>query len=96
MISRCRIPLRQAWERRCLPILSSDRLAGLFIVRDWRLTRLVDEVSRYRFGKIIVMDAQLGNHAVTGTFHLDDFIGKAQGLFGASVQSFPGGVVLLL
>lgn len=72
---------------------------GLLIVRDWRLTRLVDEINRYRRGKIIVMDAQLGNRMVTGTFHLDhldDFIGQAQGLFGASVRSLPGGVVLLL
>lgn len=72
---------------------------GLLIVRDWRLTRLVDEINRYRRGKIIVLDAQLGDRMVTGTFRLDsldDFIGQAQGLFGASVRSMPGGVVLLL
>jgi transmembrane sensor len=72
---------------------------GLLIVRDWRLTRLVDEINRYRTGKIIVMDTQLGNRLVTGTFHLDhldDFIGQTAGLFGASVRSLPGGVVLLL
>ena len=71
----------------------------LLIARDWRLRRLVDEINRYRPGKIIIMDARLGNRQVTGTFHLDhldDFIGQAQGLFGASVRSLPGGVVLLL
>jgi transmembrane sensor len=35
---------------------------------------------------------------ISGTFHLDhldDFIGQAHGLFGASVRSLPGGIVLL-
>jgi transmembrane sensor len=71
---------------------------GLLIVRDWPLTRVVDEINRYRPGKIVVMDAQLGRRMVTGTFHLDhldDFLGQARGLFGATVRSLPGGVVLL-
>ncbi len=71
---------------------------GLLIVRDWPLRRVVDEINRYRPGKIVVMDAQLGRRMVTGTFHLDhldDFIGQARGLFGATVCSLPGGVVIL-
>jgi transmembrane sensor len=71
---------------------------GLLIVRDWPLSRVVDEINRYRPGKIVVMDSQLGRRMVTGTFHLDhldDFIGQARGLFGATVRSLPGGVVLL-
>lgn len=71
---------------------------GLLIVRDWPLSRVVDEINRYRPGKIVVMDAQLGRRMVTGTFHLDhldDFIGQARGLFGATVRSLPGGVVIL-
>ncbi len=71
---------------------------GLLIVRDWPLSRVVEEVNRYRPGKIVVMDAQLGRRMVTGTFHLDhldDFIGQARGLFGATVRTLPGGVVIL-
>lgn len=84
--------------------LSSDPVqalawqSGLLIVRDWPLSRVVDEINRYRAGRIIVMDAQLGRRMVTGTFHLDhldDFIGQARGLFGATVRSLPGGVVIL-
>ncbi len=71
---------------------------GLLIVRDWPLSRVVEEINRYRSGKIVVMDALLGQRMITGTFrldHLDDFIGQARGLFGASVYSLPGGVVIL-
>ncbi len=71
---------------------------GHLIVRDWPLSRVVEEINRYRPGKIVVMDAQLGRRMVTGTFHLnhlDDFIGQAHGLFGATVHSLPGGVMIL-
>ncbi len=71
---------------------------GLLIVHDWPLSQVVDEINRYRSGRIVVMDAQLGRRMVTGTFHLDhldDFIGQAHGLFGATVRSLPGGVVIL-
>jgi transmembrane sensor len=72
--------------------------SGLLIVRDWSVYRLVDEINRYRPGKIVIMDSRLGEHMISGTFHLDhldDFIGQAQGLFGATVRPLPGGIVLL-
>lgn len=73
-------------------------LDGLLIVRDWPLSRVVDEINRYRPGKIVVMDSRLGRRMLTGTFHLDhldDFIDQAHGLFGATVRSLPGGIVVL-
>lgn len=71
---------------------------GLLIVRDWPVSRLVEEINRYRPGKIVIMNADLGRRMISGTFHLDhldDFIGQAHGLFGASVRALPGGIVLL-
>jgi transmembrane sensor len=71
---------------------------GLLIVRDWPVGRLVDEINRYRPGRIVVMDEQLGRRMISGTFHLDhldDFIAQAHGLFGATARSLPGGIVLL-
>jgi transmembrane sensor len=71
---------------------------GLLIVRDWSVNRLVDEINRYRPGKIVVMDGRLGSRMISGTFHLDrldDFIAQVQGLFGASSRSLPGGIILL-
>jgi transmembrane sensor len=71
---------------------------GLLIVRDRALADVVEEVNRYRPGKIVIMNSRLGRRMITGTFqldHLEDFIGQVRGLFGASVQSLPGGVVLM-
>jgi transmembrane sensor len=71
---------------------------GLLIVRDRALGDVVEEVNRYRTGKIIIMNSQLARRMITGTFHLDqldDFVGQVRGLFGASVRSLPGGVVLM-
>jgi transmembrane sensor len=71
---------------------------GLLIVRDWPVDRLVDEINRYRPGRIVLTDSQLGRRMISGTFHLDhldDFIAQARGLFGANARSLPGGIVLL-
>ncbi|WP_454618479.1 FecR family protein [Bradyrhizobium cenepequi] len=71
---------------------------GLLVVRDWPVGRLVEEINRYRPGRIVVMDEQLGRRMISGTFHLDhldDFIAQAQGLFGATARTLPGGIVLL-
>jgi transmembrane sensor len=72
--------------------------SGLLVVRDWSVNRLVEEINRYRPGKILIMDADLGKRMISGTFyldHLDDFVAQAQGLFGAKVRTLPGGIVLL-
>jgi transmembrane sensor len=72
--------------------------AGLLIFRDRPLAKVVDEVNRYRSGKIIITRADLGLRVVNGTFQinkLDDFVAQVQQLFGAQVRSLPGGVVLL-
>ncbi|OPF91399.1 DUF4880 domain-containing protein [Rhodopseudomonas palustris] len=76
----------QAWQR------------GLLLVHDWPVARLVSEINRYRPGRIVIMDSQLGRRMISGTFnldHLDDFIAQARGLFGATARTLPGGIVLL-
>ncbi len=73
-------------------------IKGLLIVRDRPLASVVEEVNRYRSGRIIVMNAQLGSRMITGTFHLNqlgDFVEQVRLLFQASVRSLPGGIVLL-
>jgi transmembrane sensor len=72
--------------------------AGLLIFRDQTLADVVDEVNRYRSGKIIITSAELKLRVVNGTFQiskLGDFVLQVQQLFGAQVRSLPGGVVLL-
>jgi ferric-dicitrate binding protein FerR (iron transport regulator) len=71
---------------------------GLLIVRDRPLASVVDEVNRYRAGKIIITNAELGRRLVNGTFQLGglaNFVTQVEQLFGARVTSLPGGVVLL-
>jgi len=72
--------------------------AGLLIFRDKPLANVVDEVNRYRSGKIIITNADLRLRVVNGTFQinrLDDFVAQVQQLFGAQARSLPGGFVLL-
>ncbi len=71
---------------------------GLLIFRDRPLDAVVDEVNRYRPGKIIVTNADMRRRVVNGTFQidkLDHFVAQVQQLFGARATSLPGGVVLL-
>ncbi len=72
--------------------------AGLLIFRDQPLADVVDEVNRYRSGKIIITNADLKRRVVNGTFQiskLGDFVPQVQQLFGAQARSLPGGIVLL-
>ena len=72
--------------------------AGLLIFRDRPLSDVVDEVNRYRSGKIIITNADLRRRMVNGTFQINklgDFVPQVQQLFGAQARSLPGGVVLL-
>lgn len=71
---------------------------GLLIFRDRPLSSVVDEVNRYRSGKIIITNAELSRRLVNGTFQLDrldNFVAQVEQLFGARVTSLPGGVVLM-
>ncbi|WP_456750871.1 MULTISPECIES: FecR family protein [unclassified Bradyrhizobium] len=71
---------------------------GLLIFRDRPLASVVDEVNRYRAGKIIITNAELKRRLVNGTFHvdkLDNFVAQVEQLFGARITSLPGGVVLM-
>lgn len=71
---------------------------NLLIVRDRPLVEVVDEVNRYRPGRIVVTNTSLGRRLVNGTFHLkrlEDFPSQVRELFGAGIRSLPGGIVLL-
>jgi transmembrane sensor len=72
--------------------------AGLLIFRDKPLANVVNEVNRYRPGKIIITNADLKRRLVNGTFQLDkleNFVAQVQQLFGVRATPLLGGVVLL-
>ncbi len=72
--------------------------SGLLIFRDRPLASVVDEVNRYRPGKIVVVTAELRQRAVNGDFEirkLDSFVTQVEQLFGAHATSLHGGLVIL-
>ncbi|HVJ51879.1 MAG TPA: FecR domain-containing protein [Aliidongia sp.] len=78
--------LVEAWRR------------GLLVFDETPLAQVVEEVNRYRAGKIILLDAELGRLPLDATFRLDrieEALPKIAHVFNAKVQLLPGGVVLL-
>lgn len=72
--------------------------SGLLIFRDRPLASVVEEVNRYRPGKIVIVSPELRQRSVNGDFEigkLDSFVAQVQQLFGAHATSLPGGLVLL-
>jgi len=72
--------------------------AGLLIFKDRPLAAVVDEINRYRSGRIIIVRPALGERLLNGTFQihrLDQFPPQVEQLLGARLIELPGGVVLL-
>jgi transmembrane sensor len=71
---------------------------GVLIFRATPLSEVVDEVNRYRPGRIVIANSSLSHIPVSGQFridHLDEFLAQASQAFGAQVRMLPGGLVLL-
>jgi transmembrane sensor len=72
--------------------------SGLLVFRNQSLTTVVEEINRYRPGRIVVVSADLRRRLVNGRFQidkLDNFIAQVEELFGATATALPGGVVIL-
>ena len=86
------------------PVIAADSSVatawqrGLLLFRDVPLARVIDEVNRYRHGRIILLNRSLGERRVVAGFRLDqidaivDYFRQA---FGARINRLPAGVVLL-
>jgi transmembrane sensor len=72
---------------------------GVLVFRNQSLQYVVDEVNRYRPGKIVILKHELGIRQVAfASFHLDrldQIIPQMTALYGASARHLPGGIVLL-
>jgi transmembrane sensor len=71
---------------------------GLLIFRDEALSRVIEEVNRYRFGKIVLLDGKLGQRRIVANFRLDridDVVDFVAEIVQARVRRLPGGIVLL-
>lgn len=65
---------------------------------DTPLGEVVEEINRYRPGRLVLLDSKLAARRVTGRFQvaaLDRAIAQIQHSLGLAVRSLPGGVLLL-
>jgi len=71
---------------------------GLLVFHQTPLAKVIAEINRYRPGKIVLMNASLGERSVNARFrvqNVDEIMTLAQQVFGAKVTSLPGGLVFL-
>ncbi|MBR1218971.1 DUF4880 domain-containing protein [Bradyrhizobium sp. U87765 SZCCT0131] len=71
---------------------------GLLIFQDEPLARVIEEVNRYRPGRIVLMNTALGERRITARFklaRLDAVLTQFREAFGARVTPLGGGFVVL-
>lgn len=71
---------------------------GMLVFRNRPLAEVIEEVNRYRPGRIVIANAVLGKRVVNGTFRRDQlggFIAQVEQLFGAKVTALPAGLTVL-
>lgn len=72
---------------------------GALVFRNRSLRYVVDEINRYRPGRIILLNQALGSRPVAlASFHLDhldEVVPQMEALYGATPRYLPGGIVLL-
>lgn len=103
------VVLQPSWQAR----LTADRIAsvapvptdgidawrrGWLVFDDQPLQDVVDEINRYRTGRIVLTGSALPARRVQARIplaHIDTFIDLVRDAYGAKVVSMPGGVVLL-
>lgn len=71
---------------------------GRLVFRRELLSRVIDEVNRYRAGHIVLLDRSLGQRQIDASFqldHLENVVTYLQQAFNARIRTLPGGVVLV-
>jgi transmembrane sensor len=80
------------------PVLVTAWRDGRLVFQGTPLAEVIDEVNRYRSGRIILINAALGRRVVQASFPLDrtdELVTLVREAYGARVTVLPGGVVLL-
>lgn len=80
------------------PVLAGGWRRGLLIYRDTALAEVIEDINRYRPGRIILANAPIGERPVSGMFHIaqiDNAVEQLQQLLGMKVTELAGGVVVL-
>jgi transmembrane sensor len=80
------------------PAVEAAWQQGLLVFRYTPLPKVVEEVNRYRSGRIFIVNSELNKHLINGRFHLDridDVLLQLKQAFGVQAKMLPGGIVLL-
>lgn len=71
---------------------------GLLVFRNERLGDVINEINRYRDGRIVIANPELRNRRVNGVFHtrqINQVVDQLRLAYGVRAAAMPGGVVLL-
>lgn len=80
------------------PQLASEWRRGIVEFRDTPIVEAIEEINRYRPGRIILMNAALSQKQLSGRFRIDQMnqvLRQLERAFSAKLQRLPGGIVLL-
>jgi transmembrane sensor len=80
------------------PMAATAWRDGRLVFHNTPLSEVVDEVNRYRRGRIVLMNAALGRRPVEVTLPLDrtdELMVLLREAYGVGIRSLPGGVVIL-
>lgn len=71
---------------------------GLLVFRNERLGDVINEINRYRDGRIVIANPELRSRRVNGVFHtrqINQVVDQLRLAYGVRAAAMPGGVVLL-
>jgi transmembrane sensor len=71
---------------------------GRLVFHDMPLSKVIDEVNRYRQGRIVLMNAALGRRSIEAILPLDrtdELITLLREAYGVKITTLPGGIVVL-
>ncbi|WP_375782796.1 FecR domain-containing protein [Bradyrhizobium sp. Pha-3] len=80
------------------PSIAAAWQQGLIICNMMPLSDLIQELNRYRSGRIVLLNAQFGRSPVNGRFRInrpDEALVQIERAFGIHARTLPGGLVLL-
>ncbi|MDB5608153.1 MAG: putative FecR [Bradyrhizobium sp.] len=80
------------------PVVVSAWQQGLVIFNMTPLTEVIEELNRYRPGRIVLLNSELGRLPVNGRFRIDqpdEALAQIARAFGVRHRILPGGLVLL-
>ncbi|MCK9917115.1 FecR domain-containing protein [Microbacteriaceae bacterium K1510] len=80
------------------PIVASEWRRGIVEFRNMPLVDAIEEINRYRPGRIVLMSSPLGQRLLSGRFRIDQMdkvLLQLEHVFNAKLQRLPGGIVIL-